>query len=81
MATAIAERMGLSPSEVGSPTLASLMHDVGKIGIPDRVLKGTGRSSRRSCPHEHARAGAYDILSDIDDFRDVARVALHHHER
>ncbi len=81
-ATAIAERMGLSPGEVELTHLASLMHDVGKIGIPDRVLKGSGPLdlSDRALMNTHPQL-SYDILSDIDDFRDVARVVLHHHER
>lgn len=80
--TAIAEDMGLSPREVELTHLAGLMHDVGKIGIPDRVLKGVGPldDEGRALINTHPQVGA-NILADLDDFRDVARVVLYHHER
>ena len=81
-ATELAGDMGLSEHEVELTHLAGLMHDVGKIGIPDRVLKGEGSldETDRAIINTHSAKGA-EILEDIDDFREVARVILYHHER
>ncbi len=81
-ATALAADMGLSEHEVELTHLAGLMHDVGKIGIPDRVLKGNGSLDEidRAIIATHSRKGS-EILGAIDDFREVAQVVLYHHER
>jgi putative two-component system response regulator len=63
---------------------AAPMHDIGKIGIPDAVLKKPGRfdPDERVVMNRHARMGA-DILgqSRIPLFQLAAEVALSHHER
>jgi putative two-component system response regulator len=63
---------------------AAPMHDIGKIGIPDAVLKKPGRfdPDERAVMNRHARMGA-DILgqSRIPLFQLAAEVALAHHER
>jgi putative two-component system response regulator len=63
---------------------AAPMHDIGKIGIPDAVLKKPGRFNpdERAVMNRHARMGA-DILgqSRIPLFQLAAEVALGHHER
>lgn len=63
---------------------AAPLHDVGKIGIPDAVLKKRGPLSpqERAIMNRHAQIGA-DILgrSRIPLFRLAAEVALSHHER
>ena len=63
---------------------AAPMHDVGKIGIPDAVLKkpGTFAPPEREVMNRHAEMGA-EILggSRIPLFRLAAEVALTHHER
>ncbi|MFS9605901.1 HD-GYP domain-containing protein, partial [Klebsiella pneumoniae] len=59
------------------------MHDIGKIGIPDYVLKKPGQltAEERALMQTHPRMGA-DILgsSRIPIFSLAAEVALHHHE-
>jgi len=63
---------------------AAPMHDVGKIGIPDAVLKKPGgfTPDEREVMNRHAEIGA-DILgrSSIPLFQLAAEVALSHHER
>jgi putative two-component system response regulator len=63
---------------------AAPMHDIGKIGVPDGVLKKPGKLSpeERVLMNEHARMGA-EILgrSRIPLFQLAAEVALGHHER
>jgi putative two-component system response regulator len=63
---------------------AAPMHDIGKIGIPDAVLKKKGAfiAEERATMNQHAQMGA-DILgqSRIPLFQLAAEVALTHHER
>ena len=83
-ARAIAEAAGWSEEKAEMIELASPMHDTGKIGIPDAILK----APRRLEPEEwevmmtHAQIGA-DILSMSSNpvFKMAAEVALGHHEK
>lgn len=63
---------------------AAPMHDIGKIGVPDQVLKkpGSFTPDERAAMNEHARMGA-EILgrSRIALFQLAAEVSLTHHER
>jgi putative two-component system response regulator len=63
---------------------AAPMHDIGKIGVPDTVLKKPGglTAEERAVMNEHPRMGA-EILgrSRIPLFQLAAEVALSHHER
>jgi putative two-component system response regulator len=63
--------------------IASTMHDVGKIGIPDRILKKHGAldGDERSIMQRHAEFGA-KLLSGSDSpmLRLAAEIALSHHE-
>jgi putative nucleotidyltransferase with HDIG domain len=81
-ASDIAEAMGLGERERNLTHLASLLHDVGKIGIPDEVLKSPVKLDRVnwSLIEGHCYNG-YKILKNIDEFDELATVVLHHHER
>ncbi len=63
---------------------AAPMHDIGKIGIPDRILLKPGRLSEDEWEimKSHTSIG-YEILKDSPSFflRAGASIALHHHER
>ena len=79
---------GLSREEIEQIALASIMHDVGKIAVPDAILNKPGKLT----PEEfevmktHTTQGA-KLLDQIPQFREdslypYARdIALHHHER
>ncbi|MDA0294819.1 MAG: response regulator [Planctomycetota bacterium] len=63
---------------------AAMLHDVGKVGIPDAILKKPGRLDDVEFAHmqRHAVIGARLFRGMRTDFDEVAReVALHHHER
>jgi response regulator RpfG family c-di-GMP phosphodiesterase len=64
--------------------IASSMHDIGKIAIPDHILKKPGRLTPEEFEiiKEHAETG-YKILSksDLDILQVAAQIALNHHER
>lgn len=81
---ALALAVGRSDRWAAMLRKAAPMHDVGKIGIPDKVLQKPGvlDEQERATMNEHARIGA-EILgqSRIPLFRLAAEVALSHHER
>jgi len=74
---------GLSSSDLATLKLAAELHDIGKIGIPDRVLLKPGRldDEEMRIMRTHSRRG-HDILASIadDQIAAVATVVLHHHE-
>lgn len=78
----IAGAMGLPEAEVDSIGQAALLHDLGKIGIPDRILTKPERLTREefAVVQKHPAAGA-DILRTIAPLRRHAKAVRHHHER
>ncbi len=80
----LALRAGLDPEEVNLLKLASPMHDVGKIGVPDTVLNKPGKltSDEFELVKTHTTIG-HDILkhSERPIFKAAAIVAYEHHER
>jgi response regulator RpfG family c-di-GMP phosphodiesterase len=64
--------------------IAALLHDVGKVGIPDAILKKPGRldAEERAAMEQHTHIGAAIFGGWRTDFDEAARdVALGHHER
>lgn len=84
LAEALALAAGCEPAWAAMLRTAAPMHDVGKIGVPDGVLKKPGPldTAERVVMNQHPRIGA-EILgqSRIPLFRLAAEVALTHHER
>jgi len=80
-AVAIAEAMGLPAEEVEEIRLASLLHDVGKIGVPDRVLSKTGRLSNEeySAIKMHPTMSV-KIIEPLPHLAKIIPVIYHHHE-
>jgi HD-GYP domain-containing protein (c-di-GMP phosphodiesterase class II) len=62
--------------------MAGLLHDVGKIGVPESVLHKTGRLTPEEFEQmkKHPQIGAR-ILADVKQVRDLIPGVLHHHER
>lgn len=78
----LAQELGLSPSVQRTLRLAALLHDVGKICIPDHILRKPGPLS----PEEfaiirHHAAIAEELIVDVPNAEEVRLVARHHHER
>jgi HD-GYP domain-containing protein (c-di-GMP phosphodiesterase class II) len=75
--------IGVSAAELAILRLAAELHDVGKIGIPDRVLLKPGRldPEELAVMRTHPRRG-HDILAAIQDeqIAALAAVVLRHHE-
>jgi HD-GYP domain-containing protein (c-di-GMP phosphodiesterase class II) len=61
--------------------LSGLLHDIGKIGINDAVLRKPGKLSESEYEHikQHVEIG-HRILVDLKKLDDVLPVVLHHHE-
>jgi putative nucleotidyltransferase with HDIG domain len=78
----VGDRLGLGAGELEKLRYASLLHDVGKIGVPDQVLGKPGPLAETEVEvmRRHPEIGAR-ILRSIDVLRDVAPVILHHQER
>jgi putative two-component system response regulator len=76
--------MGLDAERCAELRLASELHDVGKVAIPDRILLKPGRltAAERGIMDTHAEIG-HRLLSDSDSelLRTAATTALTHHER
>jgi PAS domain S-box-containing protein len=80
----LAARLGLDPDRVALLGYAAPMHDVGKIGTPDDILRKPGPLTKeeRSVMERHTTSG-YEILSDSESelLSLAATIALTHHER
>jgi len=80
----IAEGLGLPSEECRTLEMAAPMHDIGKIGIPDDILRKPSRHTREEqrIMRQHAAIG-YDILkgSPSKYLQIGALIALGHHER
>lgn len=78
----IAGEYGWEKEEIDKLRYAALLHDVGKIGIPDAVLNKPGRLTdvEFGVIKSHTITG-YEILSNISTVESAVDVARHHHER
>ena len=78
----IAHEMGLSDGELRDLHVSSLLHDVGKIGIDDAILKKDGKLTDEEYEviKTHAALGA-TIMSPIHQMKRVIPGLRHHHER
>lgn len=78
----IAQELGLTPDDVNKIRMSGLVHDIGKIGIPEKILSkpGTLDAEERSRMEKHTEAG-WRILSSAKEFSDLATHILYHHER
>jgi response regulator RpfG family c-di-GMP phosphodiesterase len=77
----IADRMGFSEKEKGDLELASLLHDVGKIAVPENILHKPDRLTDQEFAFikEHPARGE-SILKPVIELRDISRVVRAHHE-
>jgi diguanylate cyclase (GGDEF)-like protein len=80
--TAVAIRLGLAAREREELVFASLLHDVGKIGITERILLKPAELSpeERSIVELHPRIG-FRIVQQVPALAGIAAAVLHHHER
>ena len=81
-AGAMGRRLDIEPDEQRLLSLASLLHDVGTVGVSERVLLKPGplNAQEREVVEEHPRIGA-QVVSQVPALRPLAPAILHHHER
>ena len=82
IAERLAERELLDEEQIYRIYLAGLLHDIGKIGIDESVLRKQGRltEEEHQCIRKHPAIGA-GILREIRQMRDIVPGVLCHHER
>jgi putative nucleotidyltransferase with HDIG domain len=78
----LAKEARLTEHEVERIYMAGLLHDVGKIGVPEAVLQKAGKLTDEEFAEikKHPEIGAR-ILRDIKQIEDIIPGVLHHHER
>jgi len=81
-ATAIAKAMGLNDNEIETLRIASLLHDIGKIGTYDVILDKPGRLTNEefSLVKTHSVKGE-EILKPIKQLQNILSIVRSHHER
>ena len=79
---AIGRRLGLPEWEISNLLNGALLHDVGKIGVPDAILRKPGRLTEDewTIMRTHPDLG-YRMLEHIGFLKDALPVVRHHHER
>jgi putative nucleotidyltransferase with HDIG domain len=80
---ALARQLGLSEALVREAGLAGLLHDIGKMAIPDAVLNKPGKltDSEFATVRDHPVAGSHMLLESKQLSALVLDVCLHHHEK
>ena len=80
---ALARAINLPEEEVQRITLGALLHDVGKIGIPENVLKKPGKLDKNEWDvmKQHPTIGAEKVLAPNEALRDLIPIVKYHHER
>ena len=82
LARRIALRVGLPREQVGTVAVGALLHDVGKIAIPDAILQKPGplTAEEYGAVRQHPILGA-KILGPIEELSAALPTVRHHHER
>ncbi len=78
----IAARINMAPLKIERLVQVAKLHDIGKIGIPDSIIKKKGRLTAKEFASikKHPELGA-QLLSNIGMLRDFVPIIRHHHER
>lgn len=78
----IANRMGCPEAQLETLRRGALLHDIGKLAVPDAILLKPGKldSQEWNIMRSHVQIG-YDLLRRIPFLRDAAELVLSHHER
>ncbi len=77
----IARRLGLPESDIENIRLAALLHDLGKVVVPDDILKKPGRLSDAEMEviRKHPSHGA-KMIEAIEPMKEAKEIIRHHHE-
>jgi diguanylate cyclase (GGDEF)-like protein/PAS domain S-box-containing protein len=82
LAIAMGEKLNLNHYDLNRLRLLALLHDIGKIGIPENILfkKGPLSPSEWKNMKDHSQIG-YRITKNIPDFASICKEILYHHEK
>jgi putative nucleotidyltransferase with HDIG domain len=82
IAVAVAEALEVSQDDMDTLRSAAVLHDIGKIGINEQILRKPGplNDQEWEMMHNHPNLGA-DIVVPVSSLQRVVPVILHHHER
>lgn len=81
-AVRLGRTLGLGESALQQLRIAGLLHDIGKIGVPDSILNKPGALSdeERAVMRRHPTVGR-EILGRVASLQDILPIVYHHHER
>ncbi len=79
---AIAEKMDLDQNSVSQMRIVGLLHDIGKIGVDEKILNKMGSltSIERVDMERHPEIG-WRLLSSTNEYSELAQFVIHHHEK
>ena len=82
LATAIGEKLLMEEKELTNLRVSALLHDVGKIAIPESIIDKPARLSDEEMEimRQHPERGAM-IVENIPGYKKIRLAILHHHER
>lgn len=77
-----ATELGLSPKEKQVIESAGILHDIGKLGIPDSILNKSEALTNREWAiiHKHPVTG-FDLVRGVPSLQEESKIILFHHER
>src|SRR5260370_9097700 len=77
----VGQELGLSEEQLQNLEVAALLHDIGKVGIPDAILRKPGKLGAReyALMKKHPEYG-WAVLRSLPGFERAALDILHHHE-
>lgn len=80
--TMFSEHLNLDKKQIETLRIAALFHDIGKIGIPDKILlkEGNLTNSEYETIKLHPVIGA-NIFSSTEVFKDISKIIIAHHEK
>ncbi|MTI66747.1 MAG: HD-GYP domain-containing protein [Firmicutes bacterium] len=81
-AVKLAKALNLSDKKIENIKTASLLHDIGKIGVDDVILKKPDKLTEKEYDQikKHPVIGA-EIIDDVDFLKGVSKIVKYHHER
>src|SRR3989475_6235814 len=81
-ALAVAKALGLGPDEIAAVNLGALFHDIGKIGIPEHILRKPSALTDEEWAEmkTHPVIGA-NLIGEVPNLERIRPIVLAHHER
>ncbi|MFA5336424.1 MAG: PAS domain S-box protein [Candidatus Omnitrophota bacterium] len=80
--TEIGRKIGLSEEDIEDLKHGAMLHDIGKLGISEKILLKRGKLTKKEYDiiKKHPQIGA-DIIRPVHFLKNVVPIILHHHER